>query len=946
MKRFVIFIQSLLILTISFNNVFAQVISSSPALPTATDDVVVTFNAALGGGNMAGYPGDVYAHTGVIVEGNASWQYVIGSWGNNTTQPQLTRIGTDLYQLNITPSIREFYNVPENVTIIKLCFVFRASTGSPQSEDLFIDVVEEGLTVKLTSPQWELPFYNFGSSLNIEAQANSSETIILYVNNTEVSSTTEADIAFDYTIDSYGKQWVKAVATYGSDTVADSVYFYVRGEIPVASLPSGAVPGVNIIGTDEVTLVLHDPPALKEFVFIIGDFNDWELDDTYYMNRTPDGKHYWITLTDLNPTTEYIFQYWVDGEIKLADPYCDKISDPWNDKWISSTNYPNLIQYPDGKTSGVASVFQIQQEEYQWEVATFNAPAKSDLVIYELHLRDFVSDDYIVSAMEKLDYLERLGVNAVELMPINEFDGNDSWGYNPAFYFAPDKAYGTKNNYKQFIDECHKRGMAVIIDMVLNHSFGLSPLVKMYFDANAGDWGQPSADNPWYNETCPHEPWCWGYDFDHLSPYTEDFIDRVAEYWLTEFKVDGFRFDFTKGFTNYQSGGDGWNYNAQRIGILKRYADFMWSVNPNTYVILEHFCDNSEEKELAEYRSGEGKGMLIWGNINHNYAEASMSWISNSNFNWVSYLQRGYSVPHVVGYMESHDEERLMYKNLIWGNSTNANYNVKNLDIALGRQKLTGAFFFTIPGPKMIWQFGELGYDYSINHCPDGTLSDGCRTSRKPVRWDYYGMLNRRSLFNTWGELIALRKDLPVFETNDFNLSVAGAGKIINLYHSSMNVVIVGNFDVTEQNITATFPNSGQWFEYFTQSQVNIESTSTSFTMAPGEYRMYSSVYINREDYILNVNQQPINESGFNVMVWPNPVSNQLSISINSDIKETFEINLLDVNGKQITNVHNGTLYPGENHVSWKRIKGVPSGMYILSVQTKSYRKAIKVFIN
>ena len=81
-------------------------------------------------------------------------------------------------------------------------------------------------------------------------------------------------------------------------------------------------------------------------------------------------------------------------------------------------------------------------------------------------------------------------------MPVNEFEGNTSWGYNPSFYFAVDKYYGTKNDLRTFVDECHSQGMAVIIDLVLNHSFGQSPFYLLYKDAD----GKPSTDNPWYNQ--------------------------------------------------------------------------------------------------------------------------------------------------------------------------------------------------------------------------------------------------------------------------------------------------------------------------------------------------------------------------------------------------------------------------------------------------------------
>lgn len=920
---------------------FSQ-ITSEPALPTSSDAVIITFHADQGNGGLKDYSGDdVYAHTGVITNKStdlSDWRYVIAAWNVNLEKAKLTKTSENIYTLSLSPNIREFYGVPENETIEKLAFVFRNTDGTKTGRatggsDIYLDVVEEGLSVKIKSPDKEKPFYAFGSNVTVDVQANNSTSISLFIDGNEVTTSSTNQIEYTHTISNHGLQWVKAVATDGTEEVADSSYFYVLGgDVPVASLPEGVIPGINITGNDEVTLVLHDPPAKKEFVFAIGDFSDWLLDETYLMNRTPDGKHHWLTITGLEPAKEYIYQYWIDGEIKLADPYTEKVSDPWNDKYISSTTYPNLISYPEGKTTGIASVLQIAPEEYQWEVTDFVAPPKGELIIYELHIRDFVDDDYIITVLDKLDYLETLGVNAIELMPINEFEGNDSWGYNPSFYFATDKAYGTKNNYKKFIDECHKRGMAVIIDMVLNHSFSQSPLVQMYFDGV-----KPTADNPWYNQTCPHEPWCWGYDFDHQSPYTIDFVNRVNEFWLTEFKVDGFRFDFTKGFTNDQTGNQGSNYDEQRIGILKSYADYIWEVNPNAYVILEHFTDNTEERELADYKASEGKGMLIWGNMNHAYSEASMGWLSTSNFNQVSYKQRGYNYPHLVGYMESHDEERMMYKNLTYGNSSNQYHDVKTLGVGITRQKLAGVFFFTIPGPKMIWQFGELGYEVPIDQ--------NGRTGRKPIRWEYFEDGGRRSLYSTWAELIALRKHYPAFTTDNFSVSLAGAGKRITLMHEDMNVVIVGNFDVTRRDISVSFPNTGQWHEYYTQSEVDITNISQTLNMAPSEYRIYTTSPINREDYIVDA---PIIENigkPMDINLWPNPASSQLNVSIYSEKPETVDIKLYDISGRLLSTIHQGNILQGENTLVWNRPNGIRSGIYFVVVNTSSNRVAKRVLI-
>ena len=106
-------------------------------------------------------------------------------------------------------------------------------------------------------------------------------------------------------------------------------------------------------------------------------------------------------------------------------------------------------------------------------------------------------------------------------MPVNEFEGNESWGYNPMFYFALDKYYGNKNSYKEFIDECHKRNMTVVMDIALNHSFGQNPQVRMYFDKSTGQYGQPTANNPWFNQIDKH-PYGVGYDYNHETQPTKN----------------------------------------------------------------------------------------------------------------------------------------------------------------------------------------------------------------------------------------------------------------------------------------------------------------------------------------------------------------------------------------------------------------------------------------
>ena len=277
-------------------------------------------------------------------------------------------------------------------------------------------------------------------------------------------------------------------------------------------VPAGASDGVTYTNSGTSAIFNLYAPG-KTSVSVIGDFNNWQADAKSNLKNTSDGKRWWVQIDNLDPNQEYAYQFLIDGNLKVADPYCEKILDPNNDNYISSAIYPNLKTYPTGKTTGIVSVMQGNKPTYTWKNASITRPDKKNLVIYELHVRDFIAAHDFGTLKDTLNYLSGLGVNAVELMPVNEFEGNLSWGYNPSFYFAHDKYYGTKNALKAFIDECHARGMAVILDMVLNHSFGQSPMVQMYFDtAN----NRPAANNPWFNAV-PTHTYNVGYDFNHES---------------------------------------------------------------------------------------------------------------------------------------------------------------------------------------------------------------------------------------------------------------------------------------------------------------------------------------------------------------------------------------------------------------------------------------------
>ncbi len=588
--------------------------------------------------------------------------------------------------------------------------------------------------------------------------------------------------------------------------VKDDKFVFEPEPVVKEAMPAGARYGINYNSDGSVTLVLRDldnQNKSHEYCYVTGEFSKWQRSNDYSMKRDDAAGCWWYTMTNVDSNKEYMFQYYLvnkDGSaFRIHDPYTEIVYDGSNDKYISSSTYPDLPAYPKG-TSGLVSAFKVNKDVYNWTSTGFKIADQNDLVIYEMHFRDFTSTGDIPGALGKLDYLSSLGVNAVELMPIQEFDGNDSWGYNPCSYFALDKAYGTRNMYKQFIDGCHARGMAVIVDVVYNQATGAHPYAKLYWDSKNN---KTASDNPWFNVDAPH-PYSVFHDWNHEYQPFREHVKESLKYLMEEYHVDGFRFDLTKGFTNKNSDeSTASNYDQSRVDILTDYTKSVKSCNPDAVVILEHFCETSEEKALAN------AGAKVWRNLNNAYCQAAMGKSAGSGFEG---LWTGSAMPFgaYVGFMESHDEERTAYKALKEGVSGISGDS--NLAARMKREALNAAFFLTVPGPKMLWQFEELGYDISIEK--------NDRTGKKPVHWDYLENADRMALHDTYASLMKFRKDNPRFFSYDADFSwyVSGGnwndGRFVYCTVDGKAFAVIGNFSLENKDITAWLPKPGTWKVY------------------------------------------------------------------------------------------------------------------------------------
>ena len=606
------------------------------------------------------------------------------------------------------------------------------------------------------------------------------------------------------------------------------------------TLPEGVKQGINYNADGTVTLVFHDKDRNGnrfDWCYLLSELSNWNQQYKYRMHYDDNIGSWWITLSGLNPDKEYKFQYSLgkgaNEWVRTFDPYSEVVYSTDHDKWISDSTYPGLWDdysyYYDGKAKGFISAFQVNRPSYSWKNTDFKIEDKNDLVIYELLVRDFTDNAYgegsLKAAMSQLDYLQTLGINAIELMPVQEFEGNDSWGYNPCAYFALDKAYGTSEDYKKFIDECHQRGIAVIFDVAYNHVTGAHPYAVMHFIYD-GDNSRPDPVNPWFNEYATHQ-FSVHCDWDHSNPMVREHIKRNIEYLMTEYKIDGFRFDLSKGFTQNSYKED--SYDQSRVDYLNEYNQTIQRVNPNAVLICEHFVD-------AENTALGNLGIKVWRKMTDPYIKSQKRDMSQADFtgttNWFGsngMMSDSQAFGMLVGYQESHDEQRTNYEGQ-WS------YNGSSIDFAtrIERAKINAAFLLMSPGPKMIWQFGEIGYDISIE--------ENGRTGKKPCKTsEYLAVKERKALYDTYSKLLQFRKKNPSFfdYTVNFRWYVDSAHQTGRYLFSrdidNRQFALFGNFGTGSQSIGVSLPAEGPWYQYDDPTKV-WNGASHTVSLAEGQF--------------------------------------------------------------------------------------------------------------
>ena len=895
----------LLFIVASFSG-FSQISWQGGITPESDQVATILFDKA--GTGLASYSGTIYAHTGVTVD-DTPWQNVIGNWGDNGAQPSLTLVSGTIYKLEITPSIQDFYSVVSG-TISKINIVFRSDSGTQQTGDLELNV--GAFMSNLTAPVLNsTTIINSGESLFIEANNNNGNANYnLKANGISIDMVNNvATYSFNH-INILENQSYDLEITQGAITQTRSFSVIVNPSTITEAMASGLENGINYNITDftKATLVLEAPG--KDFIYVAGSFNNWQPDASYAMKKDPVSEKFWLEITGLISEQIETYQYWVVDEtpianspalVKVADPCSTLVLSPYDDPWISSTSFPNLPAYPVGQEREV-TVLQTGQTPYNWQVTNFNKPNKDNLVVYELLVRDFDANRNFQDVIDRIDYLKNLGINAIELMPVMEFEGNESWGYNTSFHMALDKFYGTKDKLKELIDLCHQNDIAVILDIAFNHAFGRNPMVRMWMNDPDGDgWGNPSTENPYFNTIATHS-YSVGEDFDHSSTFTRDYVKQTLKYWINEFKIDGFRWDLTKGFTQNATGSDALTnqFQQDRVDVLKEYVDYSWSIDDTHYAIFEHLGSDGEEQEWANYRIAEDKGIMMWGELFSSYKQLAMGYASNASISRMGHVSRGFTGKRLIGYSESHDKDRLMYEAVTYGEASgNAPVN-GNLNNALNRMGAIGATSILIPGPKMLWHFQELGMDDSIYTCSNGSvnsesdaISGNCKLDTKPQpQWaeDWLADPIRSTIYQKYARLINLKKSEAVFN-GEYAISPEAGDNLkqrIYIYDNSIpatelkNVVILANFSVSDASIIPDFPFTGTWYDLMDDTPYVVTNATTPITIPAGQFRIFGN-----QSSVLSSSNFEVEQS---LVIYPNPTKNTVSVSSEIEKMEVYTL--------------------------------------------------------
>jgi len=529
--------------------------------------------------------------------------------------------------------------------------------------------------------------------------------------------------------------------------------------------PQLPMPGA-IDSDGNVTFALYAPA--KTSVHLVGDFNDWKP-DADPMTQVTEGL--WTVEKELSMGA-FAYQFLIDGDLAICDPYARYVEEDPGDRPRKAIVKP-------------------KQDPYGWQHDQWQRPRFQDLLIYEMHIADSTPQRDFREAVERLGYVSDLGINAIELMPVFGIHENKGWGYTPTFLFAPNEDYGPPDELRWLIDEAHGKGLAVVLDMVLAHTGQKHPFNQMY----------PYDQSPWYGST-PGGGNEYGLpQLDYSKPATRAFVKDVLEYWLKEYHVDGFRFDYVKSIGVTADG-----YGVPTLTWAARQA------RPDAYLIGEHLPEDPGLMLMAEMDGA-------W-HVRFSYAlKALLCQRGIGGYTWddfegaVRTLDPGHEgygdrPTCMVNYLESHDEERVILE------VKQAGFDE---DMARRKSALGATVLFTVVGEPMLYHGQTMGQDTPKN------------MDHNFIDWADLGTPGGSGLHDHYKGLAQLRRERDALRTTNIAIDAVMPDRKSVVYHrwndAGDEVVVIANFSPDDHRLPVPMPSEGNWREFFSGEEAKLAGT-------------------------------------------------------------------------------------------------------------------------
>jgi len=682
-----------------------------------------------------------------------------------------------------------------------------------------------------------------------------------------------------------------------------SIYSLPPLQVEKAPRPADTHLGPNIKGT-EVTFVLHAPSQPLVQLRIAPSGRTLSQVESTPMQLSPDEEDiWWITVT-LDEGL-YSYDYSMLNGQTVSDPFARRVVD----------GVSQLSTEPGGTTAN----------NYPWRSDGFVKPAKDALIIYELHIDDFVAQGSgkgrFNDLEENLDYLDYLGINAIELMPISEFPGRRSWGYNPQFHFAPEETYGTPADLKRLIDAAHTRGIAVILDIVLNHMVDSSPLWRIEPDFALNPYFKSENDIR-SNET----KGSWGQrDMDHFTEETQRYISSILRFWVEEYRIDGFRFDFTRGI--------GWDLSKKELGILG-WSHRLKERDRTVYQIAEHLAADPFLISNSTLDAGWHDSFYdqihadIWS------PKPSMTTVLKQIVGLHEYSNMGSSrygtLTEAVKSTVTHDEQSLLQEMI--------EFKLFSEEIALQRDLLYSTLLFTSQGIPMLWQGQEFAFQSGWTDENGNGNWDEEKLRYRPVDWLRLASPEGKKHFELYRRLIQFRKESQAIRHGELvelaryegDRTVAWSLVDNRISGSSEKVVVVANFSSVERTFTdIAWPAAGNWYNILTGEIL----TATDTTIASLNVPEFSAVVFQHGQPVSLIDLPPTSPDEMSVISnYPNPFNESTIIELILPDLSEVTLTIYDVSGREAAILVNRPLSSGVHRITWNA-SDFRSGVYIAKVK-------------